>query len=120
MLSVAEINDPDIVLYKHIKNSVAVTYNKVCIEGGIFMKVLMLNGSPRKNGNTSVALREMEKIFAEEGIETKVFQAGGKDIRGCIACGACSKKGSCVFDDEVNLIAPEFEASSGLVVASPV
>ncbi len=84
------------------------------------MKVLMLNGSPHKNGNTSVALREMEKIFAEEGIETEVVQVGGKDIRGCIACGACSKKGSCVFDDEVNLIAPKFEASSGLVVASPV
>ncbi|MCD7745125.1 MAG: flavodoxin family protein [Lachnospiraceae bacterium] len=84
------------------------------------MKVLMLNGSPRKNGNTSVALREMEKTFAEEGLETEVIQIGGKDIRGCTACGGCAKKGSCVFEDEVNQIAPKFEACSGLVVASPV
>ncbi|MCD7817879.1 MAG: flavodoxin family protein [Lachnospiraceae bacterium] len=84
------------------------------------MKVLMLNGSPRKNSNTSVALREMEKVFTEEGVETEIIQVGAKDIRGCIACGTCAKKGKCVFDDPVNEIAPKFEACDGLVVASPV
>jgi multimeric flavodoxin WrbA len=84
------------------------------------MKVLMLNGSPRKNGNTSVALGEMEKIFHKEGIETEIIQVGNKPIRSCIACGSCMKTGKCVFDDLVNETAPKFEESDGLVVASPV
>ncbi len=84
------------------------------------MKVLIINGSPRVNGNTSVALREMEAQFAKNGIETETIQVGNKNIRGCIACGKCAEKGKCVFDDAVNEIAPKFEASDGLVVASPV
>ncbi len=84
------------------------------------MKVLMLNGSPRKDGNTSVALREMEKIFKEDGFEVEIIRVGSLDIRGCIACGTCASKGKCVFDDEVNEIAPKFEECDGLVVASPV
>ncbi len=84
------------------------------------MKVLMLNGSPRANGNTSIALKEMEKIFSREGIETEIIHVGNKDIRGCIACLGCAKKGKCVFDDMVNEIAPKFEACDGLVVGSPV
>ena len=84
------------------------------------MKVLMINGSPRVNGNTSIALKEMEKIFAEEGVESETIQIGNKDIRGCIACGPCAAKGSCVFDDPVNEIAPKFREADGLVVASPV
>ena len=84
------------------------------------MKVLMLNGSPRKNGKTSIALKEMEKIFKQEGIETELIHVGNKGIRSCIACGACSEKGKCVFDDIVNEIAPKFEECDGLVVGSPV
>ena len=84
------------------------------------LKVLILNGSPRTNGNTTTAIREMEKIFTESGVAVKTVQVGNKDIRGCIACGACSKKGKCAFDDVVNELAPEFEAADGLVVASPV
>lgn len=84
------------------------------------MKVLMINGSPHKNGNTSIALGEMEKIFAQEGIETEILHVGNKDIRGCIACHSCMKKGKCTFDDIVNEAAPKFEESDGLVVASPV
>ena len=84
------------------------------------MKVLMINGSPRPNGNTSLALREMETIFKAEGIETEIVQIGNKAIRGCIACGKCAEKGRCVFDDAVNEIAPKFEACDGLVVGSPV
>lgn len=84
------------------------------------MKVLMINGSPRPNGNTSLALREMETIFKSEGIETEIVQVGNKAIRGCIACGKCAEKGKCVFDDAVNEVAPKFEACDGLVVGSPV
>ena len=84
------------------------------------MKVLIINGSPRVNGNTSVAVREMEKVFAEEGVETEVVQVGNKDIRGCIACGYCRENGKCVFNDVVNELAPKFEETDGLVVASPV
>lgn len=84
------------------------------------MKVLMINGSPRPNGNTALALREMEKVFAQEGIEVEIVHIGNKDIRGCIGCGQCKKNGKCVFDDAVNEIAPKFEACDGLVVGSPV
>lgn len=84
------------------------------------MKVLMVNGSPRANGNTAVALREMEKVFSEEGIETEIIQVGNQDIRGCIACASCANAGKCVFDDLVNETAPKFEECDGLVVGSPV
>ena len=84
------------------------------------MNVLIINGSPRVGGNTSIALKEMEQVFAQEGIETKTIQVGGKDIRGCIACGTCFTRGKCVFDDLVNQTAPKFEACDGLVIASPV
>ena len=84
------------------------------------MKVLILNASPRVGGNTTVALKEMEKVFAAEGIESETIQVGNKDIRGCIACGSCGQTGKCVFDDVVNEIAAKFEDADGLVVASPV
>ena len=51
------------------------------------MKVLLVNGSPRPNSNTLTGLHEMEKIFAQEGIEPEIFNIGNKDIRGCIGCG---------------------------------
>lgn len=84
------------------------------------MKVLMINGSPRAEGNTYIALHEMEKVFVEEGIQTEIIQVGNKDIRGCIACGSCAGNGKCVFDDMVNETAPKFEECDGLVIASPV
>ena len=84
------------------------------------MKVLMINGSPHTDGNTAIALAEMEKIFAEEGIETEILQVGNQAVRGCIACGYCMANGKCVFDDVVNESAAKFEACDGLVLASPV
>ena len=84
------------------------------------LKVLMINGSPRPKGNTAIALREMENIFKESGIEVETVVVGNKDIRGCVACGSCYEKGKCVFDDIVNELAPKFEEADGLVVASPV
>ena len=56
------------------------------------MKVLILNGSPRKNGNTSIAIDEMVKIFDAEGVETDVVQIGAMDIRGCLDCKFCKAR----------------------------
>ena len=84
------------------------------------LKVLMLNGSPKAKGNTSIALQEMEQVLHENGIETETVLVGNKDIRGCVACGSCYEKGKCVFDDVVNELAPKFKEADGLVIASPV
>jgi len=84
------------------------------------MRVLIINGSPRPDGNTSIALDEMVKVFEQEGVETDVMQVGNKAIRGCIACGSCAKAGKCVFDDDVNVAAAKLREADGLVVASPV
>ena len=84
------------------------------------MNVLILNGSPRANGNTALAVHEMVQVFEKEGVTTQVVQLGNRDIRGCIACGSCMETGKCVFQDVVNELAPKFEAADGLVVASPV
>ena len=84
------------------------------------MKVLMLNGSPKANGNTAVALNEMRKVFEAEGIEVELVHVGNQPIRGCVACMSCFKNGKCSFDDLVNEVAPKFEAADGLVVGSPV
>lgn len=84
------------------------------------LHVLLLNGSPRANGNTSIALKELENIFHTQGVETETVLLGNQDIRGCIACYSCKKNGKCIFDDIINELAPKFEASDGLVIASPV
>lgn len=84
------------------------------------MKVLIINGSPRVNGNTTVAIREMESVFEKEGVSFETVQIGKEDIRGCIACGYCAENGKCVFDDTVNKLAEKFKEADGLVIASPV
>lgn len=84
------------------------------------MKALIINGSPHKSGNTSIAIDEVVKTLAEENIEAEVVQIGNKAVRGCIACNRCAELGHCVFDDEVNKIAEKFESADGLIVASPV
>ena len=84
------------------------------------MKILMINGSPRKNGNTARALREMEAVFLAQGIECETVQVGGREIRGCIGCKSCRKSGKGVFDDVVNELAAKFEKADGLVIGSPV
>lgn len=84
------------------------------------MKVLMLNGSPKANGNTAIALKEMEKVFIQEGIEVEIMHVGHLPVRSCIACGKCSATGKCVFDDVVNEVAEKLEKAEGFVVGSPV
>ena len=84
------------------------------------MKVLMINGSPRVNGNTALALKEMEKIFIENGVETEIVNVGSKPVRGCAGCLSCFEKGKCAFDDVVNEVAVKFKEADGLVIGSPV
>ncbi len=84
------------------------------------LKVLLLNGSPRTNGNIAVALHEMEEVFEKEGVEYETVQIGKMDIRGCLACNSCGRTGKCVIDDVVNDLAKKFEEADGLVVGSPV
>ena len=84
------------------------------------LKVLMLNGSPRANGNIALAFHEMEKVFEENGVEYNSVLLGNKAIRGCVACETCRKNGKCVFDDMVNELAAKFREADGLVIGSPV
>ena len=84
------------------------------------MKVLLINGSPRANGNTAYALTQMAQVFADQGVETEIIHVGNQPIRGCIACGKCHPGGKCVFEDLVNETAPKFQEADGIVVASPV
>lgn len=84
------------------------------------MKALIINGSPRKDGNTSTALKALSDTLMQEGLEVETIQIGGMDIKGCKACGACAKIGKCVFDDIVNEVAEKLETSDALVLGSPV
>ncbi len=84
------------------------------------MKVLLLNGSPNKDGCTARALKEVEFVLQSEGLGTETVFAGNRDIRGCIGCRVCKKQGKCVFDDVVNEISPKFKEADGLVVGTPV
>ena len=85
------------------------------------MKVLLLNGSPRKTGCTALALREVSKALEGEGIETELMEMGGAPIRDCIACGHCADLGRCVFqDDIVNQCIEKARTADGFVFGSPV
>ena len=84
------------------------------------MKVLLINGSPKTNGNTAFALAQMAEVFADQGIETELIHVGNQAIRGCLGCGTCYKTGKCIIDDMVNEIAPKFEEADGIVLGSPV
>ena len=84
------------------------------------MKVIILNGSPRKDGNTTIALNEVAKTLNENGIETEEIRVGNKAVRGCMACNAWTKLGKWVFDDVVNEIAEKFKEADGLIVGTPV
>ena len=84
------------------------------------MKVLLVNGSPHAAGSTYTALHEMEQIFQANGIETELLQIKNQDIRGCIACNACSKLGKCAFSDLVNEAAPKFEEADEMCIRDRV
>lgn len=87
------------------------------------MKVLLVNGSPRKSGNTNVALQELANQLQANGIESEIVWIGNKYVRGCIACGQCKQNGNlqCVFGDDItNTIISKMAECDGIVVGSPV
>lgn len=84
------------------------------------MKVLLVNGSPNKEGNTYKALCEVAKTLNEEGIDTAIFQIGRAPISGCLACGGCKTLGKCVIDDVVNDFLEIADKYDGFVFGSPV
>jgi len=85
------------------------------------MKVLLLNGSTRKNGCTCLALSEIAKALNDEGVETEIIQMGGGPVRDCIGCNGCAGKGQCVFgDDMVNEVITKAKEADGFVFGSPV
>ena len=84
------------------------------------MNILLINGSPKREGNTFIALSEVAKTLEAEGIETEIIHVGHKDIHGCIACAKCKEQGKCVFDDMVNEVNRKFAEADGIVIGSPV
>lgn len=86
------------------------------------MKTLLINGSPRRNGNTHLALTEVARTLKAEGIETEIFWLGNKPVRGCTACYACVSKnlGKCIFDDDVcNRLSAHFAEADAFVIGAP-
>lgn len=85
------------------------------------MKVLLINGSPRANGNTFTALSEAAKALQKEGVETEIVSIGAKAVQGCIACRKCAELGRCVFQDELyNSLREKLDGCDGIIIGSPV
>lgn len=85
------------------------------------MKVVLINGSPKKEGNTFIALSEVARTLEENGVETRIISIGKKAVQGCIACNKCSELGRCVFSDDLyNEVREALKDADGLVVGSPV
>ena len=84
------------------------------------MKVILVNGSPKENGCTYTALKEVEKQLNKNEIETEIFWIGNKPVSGCLGCGGCLKTGKCVIDDKVNEFLGKAKKADGFVFGSPV
>ena len=84
------------------------------------MKILLVNGSPHKNGSTNRALQEVEKVLSDEGLETEIYWIGAKPAGGCIGCFKCENLKKCVFEDKVNEFRQKAYEADGFVFGSPV
>ena len=84
------------------------------------MKVLLINGSPHKEGCTFTALNELKQTLEKNGIEAEIFHIGTKPVSGCIACMSCQKTGQCVFGDKVNELSARLDEFDAIVLGSPV
>lgn len=85
------------------------------------MKVLLINGSPRPNGETAHSLAIVENILRQSGLDTGWFQLGTEPVRGCCHCNRCQKTNRCAFsDDKCNALIEEFLAADGVIIGSPV
>lgn len=83
------------------------------------MKVLLVNGSPKKDGCSARALEEIRKTLVSDGVTTELFWIGNKPIAGCIACGYCDNRDECVFKDPVNDFLPKAKEADGFIIAAP-
>ena len=91
------------------------------MEFDLELKVLLINGSPHKEGNTFLALSEAAKTLHEEGVKTQIVHIGVKPLAGCIACGKCRETGKCVFADDVyNTLCQAAAECDGIIIGSPV
>ena len=84
------------------------------------MKVLLINGSPHKEGNTAFALKQMADVFSDNDVEWEILEVGSLAIRGCIGCRKCYDLKKCVFEDLVNETAARLDNFDGIVIGSPV
>lgn len=86
------------------------------------MKILLINGSPKENGNTFLALNEVAKTLNAEGIETEIINIGKQAVQGCIACGMCGRIGKCTFNDDLytKVLRTVKDGIDGLIIGSPV
>ena len=84
------------------------------------MKVLLINGSPNREGCTYTALKQIQDTLKKENIDSEIYKIGHKDIRGCIDCRKCSELEKCVFDDEVNSFVEKAEEYDGYIFGGPV
>lgn len=85
------------------------------------LKVLLVNGSPHRSGNTFTALSEVAKMLKEEDIKTEIIHIGNRPVQGCIGCYKCREKGGCIFQDETYLTLREKLAeANGIIIGSPV
>lgn len=85
------------------------------------MKVLLINGSPRREGNTHIALSEAASALEDCGVKTEIISIGTKPVQGCVGCGKCFETGRCAFSDELYAAVREkLEDADGLIIGSPV
>ena len=84
------------------------------------MKVLLVNGSPNKNGCTNEALLEIDKVLKENNIDTEIYWIGNKPLSGCLGCGKCFETKRCIIKDQVNDFLEKAESCDGFIFGTPV
>lgn len=103
-----------------IKNQLKLEDNKDYSKEDTMAKVILLNGSPRKNSNTLMVLKECAKAIEAEGVETEIISLKDKNIQSCIACGTCAETGNCSLDDGLDEIIDKIREADGFIPAAPV
>lgn len=116
------MNKRIVIKIRYDKKEIIIYFNSYRIIGGFLMKVLLINGSAKKNGCTFTALSEVAATLKSEGIETEIVHLGTNPIRDCIGCGRCSSLGGkCTFSDDcINDIIEKAKEADGFVFGSPV
>ncbi len=84
------------------------------------MKIVLISGSPKPNGNTALLMQECAKVIEERGVEAEIVSFAGMKIESCIGCGKCAKTGECGLDDGLNEVIGKIRGAEGLIVGAPV